>query len=217
MSRKLKTVLIIALPAMFCLAPSVSQRETPSHLLLVRAARAWVNMPCRYDGSYRKINYPAGDPGGRLGVCSDLVVRAYRALNIDLQVRVHQDMKKNFNQYPAKRLYDQLKPDTNIDHRRVPNLMTFFKRHGKSLTLSIEEQDLDKWRAGDIVVFDLLNNSIPTHIGIISGKRTGSGLPLVIHHFPPLPEENNVLQKWKIIGHFRYFPQAQQETAASNK
>ncbi|MFO8056211.1 MAG: DUF1287 domain-containing protein [bacterium] len=200
------TAFLAVAALMCCLAPAMSEEETPSNLLLVRAARAWVKMPCRYDGSYRKINYPAGDPGGRVGVCSDLVVRAYRALNIDLQVRVHQDMKKNFSAYPAKKLYDQTSPDTNIDHRRVPNLTRFLERHGQSLTLSISEDDLDRWRPGDIVVFDLLNNSIPSHIGIISDRKAESGLPLVIHHFPPRPSEDDVLEKWKITGHFRYFP-----------
>ncbi len=204
--KKTLPALLAAVMLISCVAAVAQYEDTPPHLFLVRAARVWLKMPCRYDGSYRKIGYPAGDPGGKVGVCSDLVVRAYRALNIDMQVRVHNDMKKNFSAYPAKKLYEQTRPDTNIDHRRVPNLMTFFKRHGKSLTVSTAEEDLDQWRPGDIVVFDLLENSIPSHIGIISDRKAENGLPLVIHHFPPVPTEDNVLEKWKIIGHYRYFP-----------
>jgi len=179
----------------------------PSAERLVRAARVWVGIPCRYDGSYRKINYPGGDPGGRIGVCSDLVIRSYRAIGVDLQVLVHEDMKANFEAYPARALYDQRKPDTNIDHRRVPNLQTFFQRHGQSLTLSIKPEKLDEWRPGDIVVFDLLDNGIPSHIGIVSDQKADSGRPLVIHHFPPYPSEDDCLATWKIVGHFRYFPE----------
>lgn len=211
------TALLAVIMLMCCLAPSMPEEDTSPNLLLVRAARAWVSMPCRYDGTYRKIRYPAGDPGGKVGVCSDLVVRAYRALDIDLQVRIHRDMKKNFSAYPARKLYDQTRPDTNIDHRRVPNLTRFLERHGKSLTTSISEDDLEKWRPGDIVVFDLLGNSIPSHIGIISDRKADSGLPKVIHHFPPRPSEDDVLQKWKIIGHFRYFPDEGKDEGEGDK
>lgn len=196
-------------PAALLFAASLLAQPQPTEpppLLLVRAARAFVGLPCRYDGAYRVLIYPGGDPGGGLGVCSDLVVRSYRALGIDLQVRVHEDMKKYFNLYPARALYQQVEPDTNIDHRRVPNLMTFFKRHGLTLPNSIEPALLKTWQPGDIVVWDLLQNGIPSHLGIVSDRKAPSGLPLILHHFPPFPAENDCLTKWKVVGHFRYFP-----------
>jgi uncharacterized protein len=174
---------------------------------LVRAARTYVELKISYDGSYRVIPYPNGDPGEGIGVCTDLVVRSYRALGIDLQALVHQDMKKNFDAYPSKKRYGLAKPDPNIDHRRVPNLLAFLNRHSTPLTVSIAPDALSQWRAGDIVIFDLYNNGAPTHIGIVSDRHDpASGRPLVIHHFPPYPTEDDVLPTWKIIAHFRYFP-----------
>ena len=184
---------------------------------LVRAARSWVGIPLQYNGSYRVLAYPGGDPGQEVGVCTDLVVRSYRALGVDLQVLVHEDMKRNMSAYPAKRLYQQTRPDTNIDHRRVPNLMTFFGRRGQSFTLSLKPGQLDKWRPGDIVVFDLMGNGIPSHIGIVSDQKTGPGRPLVIHHFPPHPSEDDCLRRWKIMGHFRYFPDPSPNMETENR
>jgi uncharacterized protein len=178
----------------------------PDNIKLVRAARVWTKIPIKYDGSYIVITYPGGDPGGRMGVCTDLVIRSYRSIGIDLQLLVHKDIKKKFNAYPVKKLYDQNKPDKNIDHRRVPNLMAFFKRHGQTLTMSYEKEELQNWLPGDIVVFDLFDNGIPTHIGVVSDKISASGRPLIIHHFPPHPTEDDCLTTWKIMGHFRYFP-----------
>ena len=201
---------ILATLFILVLAATLTAQERdpdPPARRLIRAARAWVGTPCRYDGSYRAITYPGGDPGGRVGACTDLVVRSYRALGIDLQVLVHEDMKKKFELYPAKKLYDQVKPDPNIDHRRVPNLMAFFNRHAASLTLSLEPDQLEQWQPGDLVVFDLLDNGIPSHLGIVSDQKSDTGLPLVIHHFPPLPTEEDCITRWKIVGHFRYFPE----------
>ncbi|HUT53451.1 MAG TPA: DUF1287 domain-containing protein [bacterium] len=197
--------LYVLLACAFCLGRS-GGAEDPAALKLVKAARAYVGLGVAYDGSYRVIIYPAGDPGGGVGACTDLVVRAYRAIGLDLQVLVHEDMVKEFDAYPARRLYEQTRPDTNIDHRRCPNLMAFFKRHAKSLTTSLEPDHLTEWRAGDIVIFDLLDNGIPSHIGIVSDQTAPSGRPLIIHHFPPLPTEDDSLARWKIVGHFRYFP-----------
>jgi len=179
----------------------------PPPLMLVREAREFVGKRIPYDGRYVRIAYPGGDPGKSRGGCTDLVIRSYRKLGIDLQVLVHEDVKKNFDSYPIKDLYVQREPDSNIDHRRVPNLATFFKRHGQSLTLSIEPDKLDEWRPGDIVVFDLLDNGLPSHVGIVSDEKADSGLPLVIHHFPPYPSQDDRLTRWKIVGHYRYFPE----------
>jgi hypothetical protein len=180
--------------------------EDSAPLKLVKAARAYVGLGVVYDGTYRVIAYPAGDPGGGVGACTDLVVRAYRALGLDLQVLVHEDMVKDFEAYPAQRLYEQTRPDTNIDHRRCPNLLAFFSRHARSLALSLDPENLAEWQPGDIVIFDLLDNGIPSHIGIVSDRTAPSGRPLIIHHFPPSPTEDDSLPRWKIVGHFRYFP-----------
>jgi len=180
---------------------------------LLRAAKVLSRVQTRYDGSYKNLSYPGGDPGPRVGVCSDLVVRAYRAIGIDLQVLVHKDMNKNFVLYPASRLYDQTTPDSNIDHRRVPNLKKFFERHAEVLTNSVDEKDLKKWKPADIVIFDLLGNGIPSHIGIISDRKGESGLPMVMHHFPPYPSEDDCLGSWKIVGHYRYLPSSDWNTS----
>jgi len=99
-----------------------------------------------YKGSYYAIDYPNGDVPKYLGVCTDVIIRTYRALGIDLQQLVHQDIKRHFSQYPSKRIWGLTRPDTNIDHRRVPNLRAFFKRHGKVLTT---KQDPKQYKLGD--------------------------------------------------------------------
>lgn len=179
------------------------ENDSPG-LRLVAAARALANKPTTYDPKYVRLAYPGGDPGENVGVCTDLVVRAYRGIGVDLQKLVYEDMRKNFRAYPARRKYGQSRPDRNIDHRRVPNLMVFFKRNGQSLPP--DTADLKEWRPGDIVVWDLFGNGVPSHIGIISDRKGPSGKPLVFHHFPPFPSEDDCLETWEIIGHFRYFP-----------
>lgn len=204
---KLRIVLITAVLAGLLAAGAPAATERSDAERLVQAARILVRMPTRYDGRYRYIAYPWGDPGRGVGVCTDLVIRSYRMIGVNLQVLVHEDMTKNWVLYPASRLYDQRSPDTNIDHRRVPNLMTFFFRYGQSLTLSTKPEDVDQWQPGDLVVFDLVENGIPSHVGIISDRMAESGLPLVFHHFPPSPTEEDCLTTWKIVGHYRYFPE----------
>jgi uncharacterized protein YijF (DUF1287 family) len=98
--------------------------------MLINAAIAQTKDAITYNGTYFKIAYPMGDVPAEYGVCTDVIIRAYRKLGIDLQQLVHEDMRKNFSLYPAKRNWGQTKTDTNIDHRRVPNLQTFFARHG---------------------------------------------------------------------------------------
>ena len=146
-----------------------------------------------YDGSYYAIAYPNGDIPKQLGVCTDVIIRAYRALDIDLQQLVHQDIKQNFNQYPSNRIWGLTRPDTNIDHRRVPNLRAFFKRHGKVLTT---EQDPEQYQLGDIVTWRLDNN-LP-HIGIIATAATLNSLPLVVHNIGAGPQLEDMLFDYKI-------------------
>ncbi len=152
----------------------------------------------RYDPAYVKLKYPGGDVPPDRGVCIDVVIRSYRALGIDLQKEVHEDMKAHFSVYP--RIWRLSKPDTNIDHRRVPNLMTFFKRHGTVLKKSTNARD---YRPGDIVTWDLGRGI--THIGIVTTKQTPDKKRFLIsHNIGAGPQLEDVLFKWKITGHFRY-------------
>ncbi|EHZ7360225.1 DUF1287 domain-containing protein, partial [Vibrio vulnificus] len=130
---------------------------------LVEAAKERTTHTVIYDGSYIKIAYPNGDVPPSIGVCTDVIIRSYRKLGVDLQVLVHEDMRDNFSLYPSNRIWGLSKPDRNIDHRRVPNLQIFFKRHGQSLTISDEGL---AYKAGDIVTW-MLPGNLP-HIGIVT-------------------------------------------------
>ena len=163
---------------------------------LVNDAREQINVTVSYDPSYRKIAYPMGDVPLHSGVCTDVVIRALRQQQIDLQQLVHQDMKMAWNSYP--KLWGLKSTDSNIDHRRVPNLETFFKRHGKSLSLT----DISTFKAGDLVTWRLSGNQ--PHIGIVSDKTTADGTPLIIHNIGRGTQEEDILFKYKMIGHFCY-------------
>lgn len=155
----------------------------------------------RYDSSYVRIPYPNGDVPDATGVCTDEIIRIYRALNMDLQKEVHEDMVRNFSAYPNQRRWMLAHTDTNIDHRRVPNLMVFFSRQGESLAATTRAAD---YLPGDLVTWDLGGN-IP-HIGIVVDRRsTQSNRNLVVHNIGRGPQMEDVLFNWKITGHFRYF------------
>ena len=176
-------------------APSSSKRE-----LLVNAARKQTQEQITYNGAYFRIAYPMGDVPSQYGVCTDVVIRAYRKLGIDLQQLVHEDIRQNFSTYPANRIWRQTTADPNIDHRRVPNLQTFFMRHGKTLRILLQPED---YQSGDLVTWMLAGN-LP-HIGLVSDKRSADGLrPLIIHNIGAGPQEEDVLFAYKITGHYRY-------------
>ncbi len=170
---------------------------------LVAAAHAQAEHTKSYDGSYRRISYPNGDVPMETGVCSDVIVRAYRALGTDLQKKVHEDMKAHFALYP--KTWGLRAPDTNIDHRRVPNLQVFFTRHGKSLPVSSAPAD---YLPGDIVTWNLAAPSrMLPHIGIVSDKRTADGMrPLIVHNIGQGVRTEDILFEYKITGHYRYAP-----------
>ena len=135
------------------------------------------------------------------GVCSDEVIRAYRSAGVDLQKEVHEDMKHNFLAYPHPLKWLALRPDANIDHRRVPNLMTFFSREGESLPLSHRPED---YAPGELVTWDL-GGDVP-HIGIVVDQRSlFSGRYMIVHNIGQGPKMEDVLFDWKITGHYRYF------------
>ncbi len=166
---------------------------------LVSAAKERLNHFVIYDGSYQSIAYPNGDVSKDKGVCTDVVIRSYRALGVDLQELVHEDMKSSFSHYPQ--IWGLKKPDSNIDHRRVPNLEAFFKRHGTVLKISDEAID---YKPGDIVSWRLENN-LP-HIGIVSNTLSESDLNRyqIIHNIGWGPKLDDMLFDFKIVGHYRY-------------
>ena len=153
-----------------------------------------------YTQKYYSISYPNGDVPKNTGACTDVVIRSFRAAGIDLQQEVHEDMKANFSKYPKK--WGLRKPDTNIDHRRVPNLHTYYSRKGKSLSIS---RNGANFRPGDVVAWDLNGKGL-THIGVVSNKWNKSkGRYLIIHNIGSGARLEDRLFDWKIIGHYRYF------------
>lgn len=181
----------------FTLQSSLSLSQTFSERLS-SAAIELTRQSVSYDPSYFRIDYPNGDVPSGKGVCTDVVIRAYRKLGIDLQKEVHEDMAKNFALYP--KIWGLSKTDKNIDHRRVPNLMTFFDRYG---TVKSKSTDPTTYSAGDIVAWDLGGGT--THIGILITQRSPDGeRPLVVHNIGRGQEISDCLFDFKIIGHYSY-------------
>lgn len=163
---------------------------------LVVDARTQIGKTIRYDPAYTTLSYPMGDVPISKGVCTDVVVRALRHQGMDLQELIHKDMKANFSAYPKK--WGLKSPDKNIDHRRVPNIATYFKRQGYAVKSTHKPQE---FRAGDIVTWDLGKGLV--HIGIVSDKKTLTGIPLIIHNIGQGTKEENILYQFKITGHYR--------------
>lgn len=162
------------------------------------AALALTRQQVVYDPSYFSIPYPNGDVPAGKGVCTDVIIRSYRSLGIDLQQRVHEDMKSHFHLYPKN--WGLSRPDPNIDHRRVPNLQAYFTRHGTSLPVS---READSYRTGDIVTWDLGRGI--GHIGIVVHQRTRDGnRPLLVHNIGAGQVLEDCLFSWRITGHYRY-------------
>jgi len=151
-----------------------------------------------YDPTYFSIQYPNGDiPEGK-GVCTDVIIRTYRKMGIDLQKEVHEDMKQNFSSYP--KTWGLKRTDTNIDHRRVPNLMAFFKRHNAEKPITINSKD---YQPGDIVCWNL--GGAITHIGIVTHKKSDDNQRhLIVHNIGGGQVAEDVLFAYTIIGHYRY-------------
>jgi uncharacterized protein YijF (DUF1287 family) len=154
----------------------------------------------RYDGRYMVIAYPNGDVPEEIGVCSDEVIRVYRKLGVDLQKDLHEDMVRNFTIYPKK--WGLKRPDTNIDHRRVPNLQTLFTRKGQVLTTS--QTDAHIYKAGDLVTW-MLPGNLP-HIGMVTDQRSEDSIrPLIVHNIGSGPKLEDMLFNYPITGHYRYY------------
>ena len=198
----LTVALGFATEACFVQTRRVSPRNQQAFLeRLSAAAIERTHHVVRYDPKYVRIPYPGGDVPSDSGVCSDEVIRAYRALGIDLQKEVHEDIAASFLSYPNHLRWMTVRPDTNIDHRRVPNLMVFFSRKGTSLPISTRAED---YEPGELVTWDLAGN-VP-HIGIVVDRKSAqSGRYMVVHNIGAGPKMEDVLFSWKITGHYRYF------------
>ncbi|MEG0186662.1 MAG: DUF1287 domain-containing protein [Stenotrophomonas sp.] len=177
-------------------APATVAAPTPSPPL-VAAARDQIGVTVRYDPAYQVLPYPGGDVPIDRGVCTDVVVRALRTQGLDLQARVHEDMRTDFSAYPP--LWGLSRPDRNIDHRRVPNLMRWFERKRWQQPISNRAVDFS---AGDIVAWKLNGNGL-LHVGIVSDRRLADGTPLVLHNIARGTREENLLFQHTIIGHYR--------------
>lgn len=169
---------------------------------LVEAALERTQHQVSYNGAYYRLDYPNGDVPANIGVCTDVVIRTYRSLGVDLQVLVHEDMVANFAAYPSKRIWGLSSTDRNIDHRRVPNLQAFFVRHGKSLPISQTPSD---YLPGDLVTW-MLPGNLP-HIGIVTDNlAVSTGNPKVVHNIGAGPQLEDMLFDYRITGHYRYEP-----------
>jgi uncharacterized protein YijF (DUF1287 family) len=195
MAQRLRNVLGILA---FALMASAPLRAENFGAKLSNAALERTRHSVIYDGAYQNISYPMGDVAADHGICADEIVRAYRAIGIDLQQRVHEDMAAHFALYP--KLWGLGHPDSNIDHRRVPNLERFFARHGKSLAVSLSPAD---YRPGDLVPWRL-GGRLP-HIGVVTARRTADGArPLIVHNVGEGPKLEDVLFAFPLYGHYRY-------------
>lgn len=162
---------------------------------IVQAAREQLTNPASYSGAYYKINYPMGDVPANRGACTDVIIRALRKVNIDLQKEIQEDADKHV--YPKL----ILGRDRNIDHRRCPNQIQYFSRHSKSFPVDSDQTVRNNIQPGDIIFWKLPADK--DHVGIASDKLTPAGHPYIIHNIGPRVSEHDVLFAWKVIAHFR--------------
>jgi uncharacterized protein len=179
--------------------PAVALPDTPSLVSppLVAAARAQIGVVRLYDPAYFSLPYPGGDVPADRGVCTDVVIRALRTQGLDLQQAIHDDMRVHFDGYP--KLWGLSRPDRNIDHRRVPNQMRWFERNGWNQSIGSSANDFSP---GDIVAWKLTGSGL-LHIGIVSDRRSHDGTPLILHNINAGTQEDDLLFRHAIIGHYR--------------
>ena len=180
------------------MAPVKPQNASAAKIL----AGAKSQIGTRYDASYQTISYPMGDVAASKGACTDVVIRALRSAGFDLQQRIHDDISARFDAYPKTWGLDA--PNTNIDHRRVPNQMVYFAKYGRELPRATTGAALKSWQVGDIVYWNTGNSdNTRLHTGIVSDTRDWRGLTYVIHN-GNVCIEDDALDRWPIIGHFRF-------------
>jgi uncharacterized protein len=177
---------------------SLAQELPPDLHHVIQSAYEQVGVTLYYDPSYAVISFPNGDVPMVRGVCTDVIIRAYRSVGVDLQLLVNEDMRKAFQAYPRK--WGLSRPDRNIDHRRVENLAVFFARHGQTLPISMEAKS---YRPGDIVIWRLPDGR--PHIGLVS-DRNANGRPLLVHNIGAGAKVEDILFDFTITGHYRYLP-----------
>jgi len=193
MGRILKST-ILAVFIFTSIAASADFSTSEKCQSILAKAQEMATQEIDYDPAYVKIPYPGGDVPIDTGVCTDMVVRSLRTIDLDLQKLIHEDMSANFSKYPKK--YGNKSADSNIDHRRVWNQMAYFARQGLELPITDKSEN---YKACDIVSWELPNKLV--HIGIVSAN-TENGRPLILHHIGNYPSEDDVLFEWKIIGHY---------------
>ncbi len=180
--------------------PAIEEIASEPIRQVLANAQEQLSLTMNYTQDYFSIPYPNGDPPIETGACTDVIIRGFRSAGVDLQKEVHEDIKANFASYPNK--WGLQRPDTNIDHRRVPNLQTFFTRKRKSLPISSKAED---YKPGDVVSWDLDGKGM-THIGIVSHLwNERSKRYLIIHNIGGGARAEDRLFDWKITGHYRYF------------
>jgi uncharacterized protein len=176
-------------------------RRAAAIAALLASAKQQLATTRSYDPAYVKLDYPGGDVPGHTGVCADVIVRALRQAGVDLQQQVHEDMRRHFRAYPQR--WGLKRPDPNIDHRRVANLMRYFQRQGKALAINQQfSQQPTNYQPGDIVAWRLDNGLL--HIGLVVAAQS-AGTPLIVHNIGAGAQQEDVLFRWSIIGHYRYF------------
>ena len=175
--------------------------SAPSSSLRARLVAAGIEQTAytnSYDAAYTKLDYPMGDVPRERGVCTDVIIRAFRRNEVDLQKEIHEDIAGDFKAYPQK--WNASKPDSNIDHRRVPNLMTYFERQGKSLPVTERAAD---YLPGDVVTWEVQGRP---HIGLVTDEQAPSSqTPLIVHNIGAGARVEDVLFAWKITAHYRFF------------
>lgn len=190
----------VALTSLLVAGVAVAQDAKPWQDRLVLAAEGQIGVTRQYDPAYTRLTFPGGDVPRERGVCTDVVIRAYRdAFGVDLQSLVNADMKTAFGAYPRR--WGLTRPDSNIDHRRVPNLQVYFKRKGFALDATRNPAD---YRAGDIVT-QMLPGNLP-HIAVVSSRKGQSGAPMVIHNIGAGAREEDSLFTYPLTGHYRIPP-----------
>lgn len=208
--KKMKHISILLIVILFCSCSQKEKNKTLSFTVkrttntfeekLSEAAISIIDPSIDYDPAYFSIKYPNGDIPENKGVCTDVIIRCYRKLNIDLQKEVHEDMAANFSEYPNLKKWGMTKTDTNIDHRRVPNLEVFFERKGIKLPVSEDAKD---YKTGEIVTW-MINEKLP-HIGIITNKKSEDGKRnLIVHNVGDGQVLEDCLFEYKIVGHYSY-------------
>jgi uncharacterized protein len=193
-----RRALLLSITATTALPHALQAAPRRSAFQLVAAARRQIGVTLSYDPAYTRLAFPGGDVGRSKGVCTDVVIRAYRdAFGVDLQAVVNADMKRAFSAYPKR--WGLRGTDSSIDHRRVPNLQTFLSRAGAKLPLSSDSGD---WHAGDIFTC-LVGGTLP-HIGIVSDRHSVSGHPLIIHNIGRGTQEEDALFAYQLTGRYRW-------------